>query len=335
MYRKVWKRLINRYLSGLTEADIALEQFEMPEYLAGTLRAGVRLLALSMRHEGRKSLGVGEKFALEEDPWQADKLLDGILEQIPEKAKEIVERTLAEGGGIREAMKALKVEFPTWAKHKMERIARTVAAFHFNHGRLDVMLDAGIKYYEVSAILDSRVCPICFGLDDLVISLDSDLDAWPPFHWSCRCICSPVIDPPEKVIYTYDELKAAASKRLQDAGFMIGEHPVTEWPGVPAGWGVAPRFAKPSIPRDVEVPRLPALDLDALGPLIGAIAIVGTLEALRRVSMKELQALFDKHPDRLPKSAQKAVDALRRQTGISESRAIGILWKQARKEVLE
>lgn len=57
-------------------------------------------------------------------------------------------------------------------------------------------IDAGISYYQISAVLDERTCPVCGALDGRIFPISSAQIGvnFPPFHENCRCTTVMVFD---------------------------------------------------------------------------------------------------------------------------------------------
>jgi SPP1 gp7 family putative phage head morphogenesis protein len=341
-YRRAWKQTLNRILSSWNESNVLLDSFYVSPQNVETLRSITRGLANLTRDLGRtrarKELTGSEqtiRFAvMPELPTQADEILDRFLTEIPFEAKRIVKEEIAKGGGIKEAMGALRVEFPVWAKPKMERVARTVASYHFNVGRLEVFKDAGVKHYFVSAILDNRICPICYGVDGLVIDMDADLRSYPPLHWNCRCVVVPKVDYGGQAITTEEELKREASKRLREIDFRLGQKLVTIWPGVPAGWGEQP---KAQLPERLRTP--PALPQDAHRGTLDVSAVLGIgilgVEALRAIrnilpDVRELARLIKSGKYRF--TTDEIIAEMMRRYNVARTRAVKIAILALRKD---
>lgn len=319
VFNGLTSQLLRRYLTGLTAVAVENGRYGLPLLVESEIRQAARLLGKLMRGLGRlhasRELSLRLKFAAApESPSEADELLNGFLGEIESEARAIVNRVIENGGDVREAMRALSEEFPSWAKAKQERIARTIAAFHFNRGRMDVFREAGIGAFKISAILDSRICSICFGAAGLVISIDAGLSVWPPLHFSCRCLVQPMIDYDGPMIRTMQELHAAASRNLREAAFMIGKKLITDWPGVPPGWGQMPPGVAARVLPPVEVPApIPTealRDNSLLNAVVSAAAIgAGLSAAARAANYREAKRLVNANPDVFP----QGVDALIRE----------------------
>lgn len=286
------------------------------------MRLAVKELARVMRDYGRteaqRELGLLPRFAtLPESTGDADDIVNGFFREIETEAREIVKRVIVDGGGNTvEAMLELSRAFPEWSKGKQERIARTVAAFYFNRGRIDVFLGAGIEHFGISAILDSRVCPICFPLDGLIFSIYLDLPSLPPYHWSCRCIFYGIVEPDGPVIRTVQELQRAADRRLQEAGFMIGKKAITKWPGVPPGWGTMPPGLKPKITPEPPRGLIPSV-LRWLTNIVSGLGFAAT-PVLRTPGIDELRLIVAANYDVFGMSADLIVEAVRKEYNLDE-----------------
>lgn len=255
-YRKIWQRSLRRLINSWTDTDILLDHYPVRWQIEQELRAATRQLARLTKQLGiyraRKELQgfrlAPIKFALAELPDRADETVNRFFSEIPVQARRIVTEALQQGGGIREARAALKVEFPTWGSATMERVARTVSSHHFNVGRFQVFAEAGVEFFTVSAILDSRLCPICYGVDGIVQRFDARLRCYPPLHWSCRCVAVPRVEYEGEYVETEEQLRRAANAKLLLTDFRLGKKRITIWKGIPEGWGYPPSSVPPPIP---------------------------------------------------------------------------------------
>jgi SPP1 gp7 family putative phage head morphogenesis protein len=107
-----------------------------------------------------------------------------------EAAKAAVVKGIEEGLPHIEVMGLLGNTFETFSKNRLEMIARTETAKIYEQARWQEFesLDE-IVGYEISAILDSRVCPICRARDGKIIRKSQADGKWPPYHPQCRCCC--------------------------------------------------------------------------------------------------------------------------------------------------
>lgn len=162
----------------------------------------------------------------------------GGIGRIEARAREVVFNAVVRDGlSIPDAMARLGREFPQWANSTLERTARTMGTFAFNTGRVNEFVDSGVVgAVEFTAILDTRVCPICRGLDGLILPLPPRGQV-PPLHYSCRCTLLPVLDDDPDVANALSgaELEAAATANV--AGMRVGNREITAWPGVMPGFG--------------------------------------------------------------------------------------------------
>lgn len=119
-----------------------------------------------------------------------------------EKVKEILIKTIEEGGTYKDFYKKLTdeklaideirgvfVKRPFYA----ETVYRTNIINAFNSGRLRRLKEAGVEYFEFHTAIDERTCPICKKLNGTIRRADDPF--WrhfkPPLHYNCRCTIIP------------------------------------------------------------------------------------------------------------------------------------------------
>ncbi|MGI8922745.1 MAG: minor capsid protein [Fimbriimonadales bacterium] len=198
-------RAILRMLSGWTEEDIETGRFDVPPVVLIAVTTAFRILSNATEQYGRErawiEAGGAQSFAVIASAGTGPfaRMAADWLDAIPDKAAEIVADHLHEGA--RGQMKALMQEFPTWSRLRAERMARSVAAYMFNRGRItEFAKNKAIVGLEYTAIMDTRVCEICYPLDGLVLPIDALTAApyplfgiIPPLHWQCRCTFMPLL----------------------------------------------------------------------------------------------------------------------------------------------
>ncbi len=81
--------------------------------------------------------------------------------------------------------------------NRLETIVRNNMMEGFNEGRKELYEDPRVRgfveAYEWSSILDKRTTPLCRGLDGQIFKVEQMAGRWPPAHFSCRSIVSPVV----------------------------------------------------------------------------------------------------------------------------------------------
>jgi len=103
-----------------------------------------------------------------------------------EAAKQAVVRGVEEGLSSRKVMQELSDTFGDFSKNRLEMIARTETSKIYNQARWREMDgDSAIVGYEWSAILDSRVCPICAARAGRSFPKGQIEGSLPPVHVSC------------------------------------------------------------------------------------------------------------------------------------------------------
>jgi SPP1 gp7 family putative phage head morphogenesis protein len=113
--------------------------------------------------------------------------------EILEAAKQIIVQGIIDGKSNQGVMKDLGRLFPMFGKNRLENIARTGSSRIYNAGRATEMQgNNDIIGYEVTAILDARICPICKPLDGTVFAKDEIRGRVPPYHFMCRCALMPI-----------------------------------------------------------------------------------------------------------------------------------------------
>lgn len=122
-----------------------------------------------------------------------------------EKVKEILIKTIEEGGTYKDFYKKLTdeklaideirgvfVKRPFYA----ETVYRTNIINAFNSGRLRRLKEAGVEYFEFHTAIDERTCPICKKLNGTIRRADDPF--WrhfkPPLHYNCRCTIIPSLN---------------------------------------------------------------------------------------------------------------------------------------------
>jgi SPP1 gp7 family putative phage head morphogenesis protein len=116
-----------------------------------------------------------------------EKILAGVRGAILESVKR--------GYDTRKAMSAVSAYLGNETQYYLERVVRTEVAKVYEQGRIQEF-DATpeITGYEVSAILDTRLCHICRAREGVQIP-KGELEKYrltPPYHPFCRCIFLPI-----------------------------------------------------------------------------------------------------------------------------------------------
>jgi SPP1 gp7 family putative phage head morphogenesis protein len=121
--------------------------------------------------------------------------LAGIVDQHLISATRDIAAGISERGfGVRESMRALQTQFPSFTDWRLENIARTEGAVLYETGHLArYRSDAAVQGIRFDAIRDSRTSEICLAHDGKCWRLsDPNLPA-PPLHYMCRSTLTPVL----------------------------------------------------------------------------------------------------------------------------------------------
>ncbi len=111
-----------------------------------------------------------------------------------ETARDMVAANMERGFGVRETMRSLQRDFPSFAARRLENIARTEGAVAFEHGRLSrYMADGLVQGVEFSAVMDDRTTEQCVWHNGRKWPLDSPDVPTPPLHWMCRSVLLPIL----------------------------------------------------------------------------------------------------------------------------------------------
>jgi SPP1 gp7 family putative phage head morphogenesis protein len=116
----------------------------------------------------------------------ADKGYESLLNvnrRYADEASQIIQQSIILGHGFKRTSTEMAKRLGV-TKSKASHSVRTVSMQAFNGAKLDAYAEEGIKYGQVIATQDSRVCPICADRGGNVYNLK---DIILPFHGSCRC----------------------------------------------------------------------------------------------------------------------------------------------------
>lgn len=147
----------------LAEHEATLQRFTPQEYIG-----------LYLQHRTPPLAGVVDRALLDE----TRNIAAGIAER---------------GFGVKQAMAALRSQFPEFTRHRLENIARTEGAVLFETGRLArYREDAAVTGVRYDAVGDSRTTEICRWHDGRFYQLDKPHPT-PPLHYQCRSTLAPVL----------------------------------------------------------------------------------------------------------------------------------------------
>lgn len=108
-------------------------------------------------------------------------------EDFQNKASAIIELNLSLGSGTQKVARELRRELGI-TKGKAEQIARTESMSSLATASKKAYADSGIELVQVTATLDSRVCPFCASRNMKVYRAEELIF---PFHPSDRCVLMP------------------------------------------------------------------------------------------------------------------------------------------------
>lgn len=99
------------------------------------------------------------------------------------------------GDSYDEMIKKLKLTMDT-SKFNAERLVKTEMSYTSNSASLQSYKDLGVRYYEYSAIMDSRTTEKCSGLDNKILEIEKAVIGvnYPPLHVFCRSRGIPISD---------------------------------------------------------------------------------------------------------------------------------------------
>lgn len=97
------------------------------------------------------------------------------------------------GDDYRQMSNVLRHRFGV-GEYEARRLVVTESAFVLNQSNKQAFMDAGIKRYEITAVLDSRTSPTCRNMDGEKFSFgDAKVSInYPPFHCFCRSTVVPI-----------------------------------------------------------------------------------------------------------------------------------------------
>lgn len=75
-----------------------------------------------------------------------------------------------------------------------KRLITTESAFVLNQANRQAFIDAGIKKYQITAVLDNKTSKTCRGLNGETFEYGKDIVGvtYPPFHSYCRTTVIPI-----------------------------------------------------------------------------------------------------------------------------------------------
>lgn len=101
----------------------------------------------------------------------------------------------------KEIMSSAGPEF-NMAKRHVNTMIRTAASNVVSKTDSETFKKAGVKKFQLSAVLDSRTTEICQNLDGKVIE-GTDIGMMPPFHPNCRTVAIPLFGDEPEITETY------------------------------------------------------------------------------------------------------------------------------------
>lgn len=200
-----------RWLEGKTELTTAdVEAYaEIPN--KASLRGTMRDLIAAAMEDGRRTAAeelpkefAAKDFTRNEQLAYIDAksivVADATDQAITTAVKQALLNGISQGQSIRQVRQRIEQIFEDYdgiAAHRAETIVRTNYNAAFNHGRLQLIQDAGSYVHGVqySAILDTRTTEVCRNLDGKVFEVNApELDRLtPPRHFQCRSLLVPVM----------------------------------------------------------------------------------------------------------------------------------------------
>lgn len=108
---------------------------------------------------------------------------------------QVIVSGLETGATNKDVMGALTRVFPTFAKARLENIARTESVSAYNQGRLTAFKSNSLVVaVQFAAILDSRTTKICRARDGMIMRMEDERlpSNTPPLHFMCRSTLVPV-----------------------------------------------------------------------------------------------------------------------------------------------
>ena len=98
------------------------------------------------------------------------------------------------GFGVREAVRALRRDFPDFTDFRLVNIARTEGATVYGIGNAAKYVSDGlVQGWKWDDIEDSRECPICEWFHAKCFKDDDESAPVPPLHYQCRCTLDPIL----------------------------------------------------------------------------------------------------------------------------------------------
>ena len=116
--------------------------------------------------------------------------IKGITDTTREQVQKLVSGWALSG----EPLSVLETQLtPLFGSKRAEQIAATESTRVFSEGNRAAFESTGIvEMVEVQTSNDEKVCEICGPLSGTHIGVE-DIDAFPPFHVSCRCWTIPIV----------------------------------------------------------------------------------------------------------------------------------------------
>lgn len=178
------------YQRGLTDKLIALADYES-EYVKGYVLNAVGEDAAKMVSLSQTRL----KSIVLDDPFDGKILREWISDQqdgLKSRVRQQIRLGVGAGEGADKLAKRVFDEGYDKAKRHAVALARTATNHISNTANYESFKQAGVRKYQISAILDSRTTKICASMDGKIFSYDDETAPRPPFHPNCRTIIVPV-----------------------------------------------------------------------------------------------------------------------------------------------
>lgn len=121
------------------------------------------------------------------------KLMDVHQKATLDATQQAIADGIKQGDTVKDMMKSLGRIHEDFGRNRLEKIARTETAKIYGQARWQEMSsDEDVVGYEISAVMDSRVCPICEARNGKFVKIGKAEGNYPPFHILCRCMVLPV-----------------------------------------------------------------------------------------------------------------------------------------------
>ncbi len=200
--------VLKSYLESLTNSEVESGNVgvELPkDYIAavsGTIRTAYNYAKTGAADELKVAAPATSKEAIESMKQFTDFVINKQQDDlknilIAEKLKhQRLTRSLAEGEEEEDPntifKTSLQAAFTAWLARILRATASSIVATSVANGRGDVFDDVAGKddLFQLSGILDEKICPMCEELDGSVVTRDEyRRTRWkPPFHFNCRCL---------------------------------------------------------------------------------------------------------------------------------------------------